>query len=63
MGFLVPITNFTIPWGSYYCYIAIVYAYIAVEQVDDGASLHGLSVGNHHICVLLKMLVSYPHCG
>ena len=60
MGVLVPITNFTIPWGSYYCYIAIV---IAVEQVDDGASLHGLSVGNHHICVLLKMLVNYPHCG
>ena len=32
---------------------------IAVEQADDGASLHGLSVGNHHICVLLKMLVSF----
>ena len=31
---------------------------IVVEQADDGASLHGLSVGNHHICVLLKMLVS-----
>ena len=35
-----------------------LHSYTVVEQLDDGASLHGLSVGNHHICVLLKMMVS-----
>ena len=29
-----------------------------VEQVEDGASLHGVSLNNDHVCFLLKAVVS-----
>ena len=30
-----------------------------VEQVEDGASLHGVSINNDHVCVKMKAVVSF----
>ena len=33
---------------------------VVLEQIESSASLHGTSVANHHVCLLVKSAVSSP---
>ena len=37
----------------------LFHLYVVVEQVEDGASLHGVSINNDHVCVKMKAVVSF----
>ena len=32
---------------------------VVLEKIENSASLHGTSVANHHVCLLVKSAVSY----
>ncbi len=34
-----------------------------VEQIEESASLYGCSISNHHVCLLVKGMVSGPEGG